>query len=285
MVVMFLFYSGYGILESYKQKREYEQDFFKKRFCKTWLHFDIAILLYLVTGIVLGIKYDPINYVFCWIGWKAIGNSKWFVFDILALYMITFTTFKIINTIAKNKENKRKLVLLTWLNLIGTVMLIIILFFFKNEEGSYWYDTLLSYPCGMLFSCYRHMIEAKMKTGKYWGITIVMLTLFIVFYKNNSFITHNICSCLFAVLIISITMKVKCDNIILLWFGNRAFSIYILQRLPMMIMTHFGLNLYRYSFSVISIVFTIILAWMYEKLLRAIDKKLYNYKYRIENTI
>ena len=109
MVVMFLFYSGYGILEAYKSKKEYEKNFIKRRFFKVLVHFDCAVFLYLIVDIILKIKYMPIDYLMCWIGWKAIGNSKWFVFDILLLYLLTYVAFKIVKVISNQNEKIDKI--------------------------------------------------------------------------------------------------------------------------------------------------------------------------------
>ena len=38
MVAMFLFYSGYGIMESIKNKKDYMKSFLKNRFLKTLFH-------------------------------------------------------------------------------------------------------------------------------------------------------------------------------------------------------------------------------------------------------
>lgn len=86
MVVMYFFYSGYGIFESFKSKMNYEKSFTRKRLMKTLIHFDAAVLLFLILSIVSGEKYPTRYYFTCWIGWDSIGNSNWFIFVILALY-------------------------------------------------------------------------------------------------------------------------------------------------------------------------------------------------------
>lgn len=90
MVVMFLLYSGYGIMESLKRNKEkYIKTFFTHRLVKVWLMFAIAVSLFCILNFVLDRSYPVNNYILCWIGWESVGNSNWFVFDILLLYAIT----------------------------------------------------------------------------------------------------------------------------------------------------------------------------------------------------
>lgn len=89
MVVMFLVYSGYGLVESYKNKKgTYVKGFLKKRVLKTLVHFDIAVILFLIVALILGHEYSAKEFLLSFIGWESIGNSNWFVFDIIILYLI-----------------------------------------------------------------------------------------------------------------------------------------------------------------------------------------------------
>lgn len=273
MVTIFLFYSGYGILEACKNNENYEKTFFRNRILKTLLHFDCAVLLYLIVNFILKVRYDYFDYIFCWIGWKAIGNSKWFIFDILSLYLLTLISFKMSNHIIKNRPND-KIKNIFILVCAGTIFLIALLYIAKRNEGSWWYDTLLSYPFGMLYSYYKNNIDRKIKRYGYIQILLLTTILFVFFYRINSFVAYNICACFFVCLITLITMKVKIVNPILQWLGEQSFSIYILQRLPMIVMSHMGINNNRYIFLGFSILSVLMIAQLFERFLIVIDKKL-----------
>ena len=68
----------------------------------------------------------------------------------------------------------------------------------------------------------------------------------------------------------------KVDNPILRWLGEISFSIYILQRLPMILMEHFGLARYNLLFAVLSIALTLPLAWGFNKLYALVDRRLFS---------
>lgn len=96
IVVMYFFYSGFGIAEQYRKKgEEYSQAFPRRRILKTLLHFDVAVLLYIIIQFVLGNHYRISEYLLSLIGWTSVGNSNWFVFDILVLYLLTWIAFRV----------------------------------------------------------------------------------------------------------------------------------------------------------------------------------------------
>lgn len=61
---------------------------------------------------------------------------------------------------------------------------------------------------------------------------------------------------------------------VLYYFGEYAFAIYILQRLPMIVFTHFmSLNIMtNYVFVVLSLAVTVVLAVFFEKLTNRVDR-------------
>ncbi|MBQ4051316.1 MAG: hypothetical protein IJD13_06765, partial [Oscillospiraceae bacterium] len=90
IVSLFLFYSGYGIYESYCKKGEsYVRSFPKKRFLTVLLHFDITVLLYLLMNLIFGRQYTLGRYLLALTGWYSVGNSSWFIFVTLLLYIFT----------------------------------------------------------------------------------------------------------------------------------------------------------------------------------------------------
>ena len=97
VVTTFLFYSGYGILESIKGKKDKFINSLPKRTLKLLIHFDIAVLLFAILGFVIGKDYPLSRILLSFTGWGSIGNSNWYVFVILVLYMLTFLIYKPFN--------------------------------------------------------------------------------------------------------------------------------------------------------------------------------------------
>lgn len=142
MVVPFLFYSGYGIFESVKKRgASYVSSFPKKRIIKTLIHFDLAVLLFLVYDVFLAPEnISVMKVVTSLVAWDSVGNSNWFVFAILCAYLFSFLAFDL----CKGRLI-RSLVIITLL----CIMYIAIVSRFKD---GYWYDTILAFPLGCLLS-------------------------------------------------------------------------------------------------------------------------------------
>ena len=105
MVTMFLFYSGYGIYESIKKKKSnYVNNIPIKRILITLLNFDIAVLTFAVVNQLIGNGKTLEEILLALTGWGGIGNSNWYIFAILFLYLSTYISFKIFdNSSASSK--------------------------------------------------------------------------------------------------------------------------------------------------------------------------------------
>lgn len=271
MVAMFLFYSGYGIMQSYKSKIGYEKLFFKRRILKTLIHFDFAVGAFLLVSLILDTSYDVSTYITCWVGWTSIGNSNWFIFDILALYLVCFIVMKLGPHLFRNHNNMGVIC-------AGVTLATVCLWFFLHymKDGNWWVDTIFTFPLGMWYSYGKNRLEKKMKLPRvYYSTFILLFVLFIVWHYVKGVDKIGICSCMFCILIILLTMKVKFDNEILQWLGTHAFSIYILQRLPMIIFDHMGFSNNLVLFISLTIPSVLLLSFLYNKMLEQIDKVMF----------
>lgn len=94
LVVMFLFYSGYGVMESIGKKGSvYVNSIPKKRILATLLNFDIAVLVFLLLDILICKKLNMTDILLAFTGWTSLGNSNWYIFVILVCYLITWIGF------------------------------------------------------------------------------------------------------------------------------------------------------------------------------------------------
>lgn len=279
MVVMFLVYSGYGIMEAIKRNRDrYIKSFFTHRFVKVWLMFAMAVFCFLLLSFALDHSYPMENYIYCWIGWLDIGNSNWFVFDILVLYLITY--------IVLYTSSKKDLSLRTSVMIIYAMTLIMVVVMRKIGKAWLWYDTILAYPLGMLYSLYKNKIDFSLRS---WRWIVALFVLFILFgvqrygYMNRvlyfsgslQVLSRVLYSSVFALIVILLTMKVKIDNKYLRWLGKQAFSIYILQRIAMIVGSHIGLNEKGLVFAAFVVPVTLLIAAIYTAMTDRINKRLF----------
>lgn len=264
MVTAYFFYSGFGILESVKRKEGYIHSFFKKRFLKTLLHFDLAVLLFLIVQSILGNHFESSDYLWCWIGWESIGNSSWFIFVILALYLATYLAFRFFP--AKDK----------WIpTLIVTVLSTCLWVFLRQFKQDYWwYDTLAAFPAGMWYSIAKEKFPEGYLARKSL-LALVVIASFVIWRHFVGIDIYGICAVLFSLTIVAFTFWVKLDNPVLQWVGKHCFSIYILQRIPMIVFSQFGLQNNEFVFTTAVIIIALLFAWGFSKTTDALDSKLF----------
>ena len=212
VVVMFLFYSGYGVMLSAVRKGQtYVKRIPYKRIFKTLYHFIIAVLLYLILQTAFGKTYSLTHILLSMIGWESIGNSNWYIFVILSLYLLSYAALSIC-------KNKPKAAVALMFLLTGA--LIVVLYYTKRD--AFWWDTAICYPLGMLYFVLQDKVEYLMNKRKgYWWISfIALLILFAVtglfrVYPINSILNHAI----YALGVLLFTMQVQVHNKILCFFG------------------------------------------------------------------
>lgn len=259
MVTMFLFYSGYGVMESIKRKGLlYIDGIPAKRILPTLIRFDCAVVIYAILGLILGQYYRPITYLLALTGWESVGNSNWYIFDILAFYLLTYVTFKI--AYSKNKQNDLLAVFLIFI----VVCFAIIILTRYHIKDTWWYDTLLCYVLGMFFSLLRERIEHLLNHNwLIWIGALVSSWALLLLLKMNQIniwfiMARNVAFCVaFTIL----TMRVHFQNRVLIWCGKNLFEIYILQRIPMILLKSLSvdqISIYLYFVGCVGITLVLI---------------------------
>lgn len=268
VVVMFLFYSGYGIYESLKKKGSgYIRTFPKNRCLKTLLHLDIAVIIYLIFDLIIGQKVTAVNFLLSLVAWKGIGNSNWFMFAIIVQYLLVFIAFTVFS-----KKRVPALLLVTALSVVYIIVMM-------QVKESWWYNTALCLPLGMWFSYFKDGIQKfVMKNNITYILSgVIVAGIFAVsFLKRKEFVFYEIWTLAFALLVVLLTMKVKFGNKALEWLGNHVFSVYILQRIPMIIFKDVpAVFSSRYIYFVLCFAITVVLSELFDRAMAVIDKKLF----------
>lgn len=260
MVAPFLFYSGYGIFESVKKKGlAYIKDFPKKRILKTLLHFDFAVILFLLLDFIIDRSVSIVEFLYALIAWESIGNSNWFVFAILCEYVFVFIGLAIF------KANLKRILIFVFAMSLAYIALV------SRLKGSYyWFDTVIAFPLGCFMSLYKVHLENLMRKRMFaTGGAIISLLLFIlaktgfipIYFLNTQLALVAFCS-----VIVFFSLHVRVNSSVLIWFGSFVFEIYILQRIPMNFLATIKLNEENiYMFFIISFVFTLCLSLIVSK--------------------
>ncbi len=256
VVVMFLFYSGYGVGESFKKKgAAYVKKIPRHRILATLVNFDIAVGVFIIINLLLGVPITLRQSLLSFTGWEDVGNSNWYIFVILVCYTLTYMVLSVART---------KLARVTLL-FASCLPVMLVLYY---TRGSWWYDTMLCYPAGFAFSMYRRQAESLFKK-RYWIALCACVVAFFVLraiQPDNYRLAYNLMSISFALIVVLTTMKLGIDNPLLRWAGSNLFPIYIYMRVPMLIIeqTHPELIAAQpFLFILISLTVTIVIARCY----------------------
>lgn len=233
MVTLFLFYSGYGIYESIKRKdMKYVDSLPVNRIGKTFFDFSIAIFLFILLNIFLNKKLVLSNVLLSFTGWSSIGNSNWYMFAIFTLYILTYVSFKLFG--------KNKFISICCM----TVLSFGYVYVMSKLKPNVFSNTYLCYMAGMWYSYFKDVINKILNKHMvlYYVLFVVLLGLFIYLYpdRHHHLMYHNAVCIFFSLSVILLSMKITFNSKILIWLGKNLFWIYILQRIPMMILVHYG---------------------------------------------
>lgn len=230
VVAMFLFYSGYGIMESYKRKGQaYVNTMPRKRLAGTLLNFDIAVIIFMLLNLALGITMSGRQCVLALTGWDSVGNSNWYIFVILICYLISWIGLSI------SGKSNLKIGLAVYILLSIIVYIILVLY-----KQSWWYDTFLCFTAGITFSHYKQKIE-QLTDKHYWALLIICVLLFAIskYLPYNVYgLRANMNATFFALTVVLMTRKITLKSNILCWMGTMLFPLYIYQRIPMTVFYH-----------------------------------------------
>ena len=275
MVATFFFFSGYGIMSSLKKKGLlYSRQLVTHRFFRLWLHFSIAVIVFATVQRCMGIHYEVESVLYALIAWTRIENSNWFIFITLLSYLV----------IALNHR-----LLYRWGDtaMVGGIVAVflVVMPFLLQLKGSYWVDSFLCIPAGMLFFIYQKHIESQVRKipVPVWLLGVVLCFIGLMTYRvlpdSISFRLGEIVPCtpvmlvlvqnlgcvLFAVgvCMLSAGMRYVSTPSFLVWSGGAAlFYLYIFQRIPMLMGKYWGIcEAYPMVYQIACFIGTLLIAW------------------------
>ena len=141
-------------------------------------------------------------------------------------------------------------------------------------------NTVLCYIAGVFYSCYRERIENVVQKSNwtYCITSIVVCICFIgIFLANKLFgnvlkinLIYNLYAILFVFIVLLVSMKFKLNNKVFTFLGQHIFWIYILQRIPMILLQG---KLSNYFYFAISLAATILMSIAMKNLMDKIWKR------------
>lgn len=259
MVVMFLFCSGYGVMESAQKKgMNYTVNMPVQRILKLIADYDVAMMLFIIMNTCYGKSYSLKHILLSFIDLADVGNGNWYLFAVICTYVFSFAALMV------SKNNKHISAS------IVTVLCLVYIIVVQAYREYWWFDTILCYAFGMCFSVFRDIFEKIVQRNILsWLICLCISGAGFVFCfirQNVNFVFHEASCFLMIIFILILTMKVSVDNVIINKAGKMIFGIYVLQRIPLTILYNAGITTaHPYIGFVVSLAVTVGLALLYSK--------------------
>lgn len=277
VVSMFFFYSGFGMIKSIMKKRfAYIKTLPLKRFLIVVLNFDIAVILFEIMNLCLKIHFDWKTILLSFTGWVGIGNSNWYMFAIFVLYILLFTSFYLLKWFDKNSSLYIGMMIFTVLSVAFVYWEI------RIGQPTWCYNTVILFALGGWFALFQKQIECIIMKNDYTYIILgsIMAIVYWVSFKNRIYgiEAYSVWASLFTLAVVMVTMKVSIKSTALEWVGKRVFSIYILQRIPMIVLTKTGFTQNSpYAFLVLVFLITLGIAVIFDYVTAKIDNIIIKY--------
>ena len=263
IVVPFLFYSGYGVTVQILNKRmDYLKSFLKKRIVRTILLFDLAVVSYVVLRwIVFGTNFSAERIFLCCLGWLSAGNSNWYIFSIVILYFLTYICFASFSGIDPRYRDWSAIATLA-------VCVSVLIGVLQNCRPDYVYNTLYAYVFGCCFAMIRRGFESIFfSCGRAWVLCVTMSCF--AYWQLTQYRAYTAVSELsaivFSFLIVLLSGKFLSRSRILGYCGRHLFSLYIFQRLPMLMLHDTKIAANRYVYFVICLACTFAISAIFDK--------------------
>lgn len=152
----------------------------------------------------------------------------------------------------------------------------------KVGQPTWCYNTVILFALGGWFALFQERIESIVMKNDYVYIVLgaMMAVIYWISFKNRIYgiKAYSVWACLFTLVVVMITMKASIKSTMLEWIGKRVFSIYILQRIPMTVLTKTGFTQNSpYTFIVLVFLITIGLAVIFDYVVGKLDNIILKY--------
>ena len=228
MVATFLFFSGFGIMKSVEKNgcRQYALSMPTHRIAPFLADVWIALIPYLLIRFAQGNPPTLNTFLPALFGWQSIGNSNWYIFAILVMYLATYFALRLFN-------GKKPLVVVAVCLACSLYARLMI----SQDAGKWFYDTIFCYPAGMGWALLLGRwprFGAEKNPSLILAIAIsLMVFAFLYSMRSSRAMVFNLAAIAFSITIALASRVLPANGRAFVWLGEHLFYFYIYQRMPM----------------------------------------------------
>lgn len=148
MVGAFFMFSGFGLLESFKNKENYLDRFVEKKTARLLVPLWIAGVVVLIIELTVYNNHSVLNeqvYLFDIISGGLTTTRTWFVVELIFFYMLFYLGFKFLSV--------------RWAIIAISLAVALLMALLSLQKGGMWYVSGIMFPMGLVISYYKDRIE------------------------------------------------------------------------------------------------------------------------------
>lgn len=225
-VGIFFALSGYGLMYSITNKKNYLKEFLRKRFGKILVP---AYFIFLINLIVDSISGRDFNNLIKAVNLKSfMEETNWYVWELLVMYIIFYICAKIDKSLVKSQ----------YLLLVFSLVFICVAFGFGIDNP--WYGSTLCFWLGIFYYTQKDILFHLF--SKYAFYFTIIGSIFLTFSIGCFFVgegivgnlvARNCASMTFSILVIIWLHKFSIGNVVSIWLGKHSYEIFLFH--PMLI--------------------------------------------------
>ncbi len=262
-VDIFLFFSGYGLMVSYNSKNDYLQSFWSKRILKVLIPFITANIVFILMHIINKEFFSTREIFFYVFGIRLIDSFKWYVINIIFLYICFYFSFKYIKS--------KTLAIIA----LGTLIMIYNVVCRMENKGIWWYDANHCFFIGILVGQNVNSIYNFIKKNYKIALTtmiLIFLIFFIIEIKTEGILLEIVALGTFNLILLMLLMKISIENRLLFFLGRISYEIYLIHRITLDLFI--GIN--KYEYIILCIIISVILAYIFNIICRFLYNNIYS---------
>lgn len=266
-VALFLFLSGYGVMSSYVNNKNYLNGFLRRRILTIYIPFMISNIIFIIIDNIKGEKFGLLEVIEYTLGIKLIDGIMWFIFSIIIFYVIFYLAFKF-TTIKRGTINL----------IIGTIGYLVLGILF--DLGTTITNISFAFAGGSIVAIYKEkFVELLQKKYvlKISGIICILgVTRIVSILCGNIFLREfilSISTLSYAVLLVSLSKRFKLNGEIVKSLGIISFEIYLLHNKLIAVMPNINRSI---AVAIFYFFVLIIFSYIFSKMNSKISKYLVN---------
>ena len=259
MTTIFFFYSGYGLMLSKNKKKDYMEQFLKRRIPSILLPYLIVNVVYIAVSWALGEKISVLQRCRELAKGRTIVPFSWYVIVIFLLYLCFYISFRWL----KAKQGVGLCVLLN----IGYIVAA-----YQIGFDEYWYNTAFAFSVGLLYAYAFDRIDPLVRKHPFLGAVLSLGMFFVLFAMGKLWngsclviLIKSLRSAAFCMIVLYASMVLTKRICLFQWLGERSFELYLYQGVAFMLLNFFGVQRYAIIYVIGELAVTGILAFVFQK--------------------